>query len=41
MPLRFATAGESHGTALVSILEGMPDSLGGLAEDANIEPARR
>ncbi|WP_396225247.1 chorismate synthase, partial [Gemmatimonas sp.] len=24
MPLRFTTAGESHGPALVSVLEGMP-----------------
>ena len=41
MPLRFTTAGESHGQALVSILEGMPAGLPLLAEDVNVELARR
>jgi chorismate synthase len=41
MPLRFTTAGESHGPALVSILEGMPAGLPLLADDVNTELARR
>ena len=41
MPLRFTTAGESHGPALVSILEGMPAGLSLLAEHVNTELARR
>jgi len=41
MPLRFTTAGESHGQALVSILEGMPAGLPLLADDVNTELARR
>jgi chorismate synthase len=41
MPLRFTTAGESHGQALVSILEGMPAGLPLLAADVNTELARR
>ena len=41
MPLRFTTAGESHGPALVSILEGMPAGLPLLAEHVNVELARR
>lgn len=41
MPLRFTTAGESHGQALVSILEGMPAGLALLADDVNVELARR
>jgi chorismate synthase len=41
MPLRFTTAGESHGPALVSILEGMPAGLRLLAADVNTELARR
>jgi chorismate synthase len=41
MLLRFTTAGESHGQALVSILEGMPAGLPLLAEDVNVELARR
>ena len=41
MSLRFTTAGESHGQALVSILEGMPAGLPLLAEDVNTELARR
>ena len=39
--LRFTTAGESHGPALVSILEGMPAGLPLLAEQVNIQLARR
>src|SRR5918997_1156456 len=39
--LRFTTAGESHGPALVSILEGMPAGLPLLAEHVNEELARR
>ena len=27
MPLRFLTAGESHGKALVGIIEGLPSGL--------------
>ncbi|HEY4304388.1 MAG TPA: chorismate synthase [Gemmatimonadaceae bacterium] len=41
MPLRFTTAGESHGQALISVLEGMPAGLALLADDVNIELARR
>ena len=39
--LRFTTAGESHGPALVSILEGMPAGLPLLAEHVNAELTRR
>jgi chorismate synthase len=39
--LRFTTAGESHGPALVSILEGMPAGVPLLAADVNVELARR
>jgi chorismate synthase len=39
--LRFTTAGESHGPALVSILEGMPAGVPLLADDVNVELARR
>jgi chorismate synthase len=39
--LRFTTAGESHGPALVSILEGMVAGLPLRAEDVNRELARR
>jgi chorismate synthase len=39
--LRFTTAGESHGPALVSILEGMVAGLELRAEDVNQELARR
>jgi chorismate synthase len=41
MPLRFTTAGESHGPGLVSILEGMPAGLPLLAEHVDVELARR
>lgn len=39
--LRFITAGESHGPALVSILEGMPAGVPLVAADVNSELARR
>ena len=39
--LRFTTAGESHGQALVSILEGMPAGLPLLASHVDVELARR
>lgn len=39
--LRFTTAGESHGPALVSVLEGMPAGVPLLAEDVDTELARR
>ena len=39
--LRFTTAGESHGPALVSIIEGIPAGLPLLAEDVGVDLARR
>jgi chorismate synthase len=39
--LRFTTAGESHGAALVSILEGMVAGLPLVAADIDVELARR
>ena len=39
--LRFTTAGESHGQALVSILEGMPAGVPLVAGDIDAELARR
>ena len=39
--LRFTTAGESHGPALVSILEGVPAGLPLLAGDVDAQLARR
>ena len=39
--LRFTTAGESHGPALISILEGMVAGLPLLAADVDVELARR
>jgi len=39
--IRFTTAGESHGQALVAILEGIPAGLGLTAEDINRDLARR
>jgi chorismate synthase len=39
--IRFTTAGESHGQALISILEGMPAGLPLLAADVDAELARR
>lgn len=41
MPLRFTTAGESHGPALVSVLEGMPAGVPLLAADVDLQLARR
>lgn len=41
MGLRFTTAGESHGKALVAIVEGMPAGLAVTAADVNRELARR
>ena len=39
--LRFTTAGESHGQALVAVLEGIPAGLGLLAEHIDEQLARR
>ena len=39
--LRFTTAGESHGQALVAVLEGIPAGLRLLASDVNDQLARR
>lgn len=39
--LRFTTAGESHGPALVSLLEGMPAGVPLTADDVNVELRRR
>jgi chorismate synthase len=39
--LRFTTAGESHGPALISVLEGMPAGVPLLDTDVNTELARR
>jgi chorismate synthase len=39
--IRFTTAGESHGPALVSVVEGIPAGLKLLAEDVNADLARR
>src|SRR3954470_16917858 len=39
--LRFTTAGESHGPALVSVLEGVPAGLPLLAADVDVQLARR
>lgn len=41
MTLRFTTAGESHGQALVSILEGMPAGLPLRSGHVDVELARR
>jgi chorismate synthase len=41
MPLRFLTAGESHGPAVLTILEGMPAGLPLSPEDINPDLARR
>src|SRR5262245_35444467 len=41
MTLRFTTAGESHGQALVGILEGIPAGLPLLAEHVNEQLVRR
>jgi chorismate synthase len=39
--LRFTTAGESHGPALVAVLEGVPAGLPLRADDINVQLARR
>jgi len=39
--IRFTTAGESHGKALVAILEGIPAGLRLLADDVNLQLKRR
>lgn len=39
--IRFITAGESHGKALVSLIEGVPAGLPLLAEDVDAQLARR
>src|SRR5947207_9208636 len=39
--LKFTTAGESHGQALISILEGMPAGVPLVAADVNTELSRR
>jgi chorismate synthase len=39
--LRFLTAGESHGKALVGILEGVPSGLSISAEDIDRDLKRR
>nr|MBA3760173.1 chorismate synthase [Gemmatimonadales bacterium] len=41
MTLRFTTAGESHGKALVAIVEGLPAGLPVSAEWVDRELARR
>jgi chorismate synthase len=41
MPLRFLTAGESHGPAILAILEGMPAGLSLSADNLNPDLARR
>jgi chorismate synthase len=41
MRLRFTTAGESHGPALVAVVEGLPAGLPIAAEDVNAELRRR
>jgi len=41
MPLRFLTAGESHGPALSAIVEGMPANVPLLAEQIDFHLARR
>ena len=41
MPIRFFTAGESHGPGLTTILEGMPAGLRLLPEDINLDLQRR
>ncbi|MFZ9168982.1 MAG: chorismate synthase, partial [Ilumatobacteraceae bacterium] len=39
--LRYLTAGESHGQALVVIVEGLPSGLEVTSQDINAELARR
>jgi chorismate synthase len=39
--LRYLTAGESHGPALVAILEGMPSNVPVTAAEINLDLRRR
>ncbi len=41
MPLRFLTAGESHGPALVAVLDGMPAGIRLNSEIIDLQLARR
>ena len=41
MPITFRTAGESHGPALVSLIEGVPAGLPLLTEQVDAQLARR
>ena len=41
MPIRYFTAGESHGPELTAILEGMPAGLPLSLDDINTDLARR
>jgi len=41
MPIRFLTAGESHGPMLTTILEGMPAGLPLTLDDINVDLVRR
>lgn len=41
MPIRYLTAGESHGPLLTTILEGMPAGIPLSQEDINVDLARR
>src|SRR5436853_6174024 len=41
MPLRFTTAGESHGPGLTAVLEGLPAGLVLTPEDLDRDLARR
>jgi chorismate synthase len=41
MPLRFTTAGESHGPGLTAVVEGLPAGLGLTPEDIDRDLARR
>ncbi|MGB9880023.1 MAG: chorismate synthase, partial [Anaerolineae bacterium] len=39
--MRFLTAGESHGPALMAIIEGLPSGLEIAVEDINLQLRRR
>ncbi|MEJ7894740.1 MAG: chorismate synthase, partial [Solirubrobacteraceae bacterium] len=41
MPLRFTTAGESHGPGLTAVIEGLPAGLELTPEDIDADLARR
>jgi len=41
MPIRYLTAGESHGPLLTTILEGMPAGIALSQDDINVDLARR